>query len=60
MGVMGLVFALFTVGYILGVWTAFSVLRRPQRAYEDLGPEIRSSTPSIVLGDTSCLVEKSP
>ena len=36
MGVMGLVFALFTVGYVLGVWTAGLVFRQPQRAYEDL------------------------
>jgi len=33
--VAGLVFALFTVGYILGVWTACLVFRQPQRAYEE-------------------------
>jgi len=32
---MSVVFALFTVGYILGVWTAGLVFRQPQRAYED-------------------------
>jgi hypothetical protein len=32
---MGVVFALFTVGYLLGVWTAGLVFRQPQRAYED-------------------------
>jgi hypothetical protein len=32
---MVLVFALFTFGYILGVWTACLVFRQPQRAYED-------------------------
>jgi hypothetical protein len=32
---MGAVFALFTVGYIVGVWTAGMVFRQPQRAYED-------------------------
>jgi hypothetical protein len=35
MGLGGVVLALFTCGYILGVWTAFVVLRQPQRAYED-------------------------
>jgi hypothetical protein len=35
MGGMGLVFALFTIGYMLGVWTACLVLRSRQRAYED-------------------------
>jgi hypothetical protein len=35
MGVMGVVFALFTVGYVLGVWTAGLVFRQRQRAYED-------------------------
>ncbi len=36
MGLMGLVFALFTVGYVLGVWTAGLVFRQPQGAYEDM------------------------
>jgi hypothetical protein len=35
MAVMSFVFALFTVGYILGVWTACVVFRQPQRAYEE-------------------------
>jgi hypothetical protein len=35
MGVMGVVFALFTVGYVLGVWTAGLVFRQRQRAHED-------------------------
>jgi hypothetical protein len=34
-GVIAAVFALFTVGYVLGVWTAGMVFRQPQRAYED-------------------------
>jgi hypothetical protein len=34
-GVISAVFALFTVGYVLGVWTAGIVFRQPQRAYED-------------------------
>jgi hypothetical protein len=36
MGFVGVVFALFTVGYILGVWTAGLVFKHPQRAYEDV------------------------
>lgn len=35
MGFLGLVFALFTAGYVLGVWTAGLVFKQPQRAYED-------------------------
>jgi len=35
MGYAGLVLALFTLGYIVGVWTAFLVLKEPQAAYED-------------------------
>lgn len=35
LGVVGPVFALFTVGYILGVWMACLVFRQPQRPYED-------------------------
>jgi hypothetical protein len=35
MGIVGVVFALFTVGYLLGVWTAGLVFRQPQPAYED-------------------------
>lgn len=35
MGLAGIVFALFTAGYIIGVWTACLVLRQPQRVYED-------------------------
>jgi hypothetical protein len=53
MGVMGLVFALFTVGYILGVWTAFLVLRQSQGQYEDAVPVRVSTTPVIVLGGAS-------
>jgi hypothetical protein len=32
---MGVVFALFTLGYVLGVWTACVVLNSPQRRHED-------------------------
>jgi hypothetical protein len=34
MGSMGLVVALLATGYFAGVWTAFLVLRQPQREYE--------------------------
>ena len=35
MELAGIVVALFTSGYILGVWTACLVLKQPQQAYED-------------------------
>ncbi|MDQ6877430.1 MAG: hypothetical protein M3082_06975 [Candidatus Dormibacteraeota bacterium] len=35
---MGLALALFTLGYILGVWTACLVSEQPQVAYEEGGP----------------------
>ena len=35
MGIAGLVLAVFTSGYILGVWAACIVLRQPQKVYED-------------------------
>jgi hypothetical protein len=46
---LGLVLALFTLGYILGVWTAFLVVRQPQRAYEDAVAAPLSDVPVIVL-----------
>ena len=53
MGVMGLVFALFTVGYILGVWTALAVLGQTQGQYEDAVPARASTAPVIVVGGAS-------
>ena len=38
MELAGIVVALFTCGYIIGVWTACLVLKQPQRAYEDGAP----------------------
>jgi hypothetical protein len=35
MGVLGIVFALFTLGYVLGVWTACLVFKSPQRPHEE-------------------------
>ena len=35
--------ALVTLAYILGVWTAFIVLRQPQRAYEEAVPVPREA-----------------
>jgi ABC-type sulfate transport system permease component len=37
-GLLGVVLALFTVGYILGVWTSAMVFQQRQRAYEDAVP----------------------
>jgi hypothetical protein len=48
MGYLGVVFALFTLGYILGVWTALLVTRQPQRTYEDAGAVSISDVPVIV------------
>jgi hypothetical protein len=55
MGYLGLVLALVTLGYILGVWTAFVVLRQPQRAYEDAVPAPLSEVPVIVLREAANL-----
>jgi hypothetical protein len=49
MGVGGVVFALFAVGYILGVWTAFMVLRQPQGTYEDAVPPDRPAFPAVLV-----------
>jgi hypothetical protein len=48
MGYVGVVFALFTLGYIVGVWTTLLVLKQPQRAYED-GAAFNSDAQVIVL-----------
>jgi hypothetical protein len=45
MGYAGLVLALVTLGYILGVWTAFFVLKQPQSSYEDPVHATPSSAP---------------
>jgi hypothetical protein len=58
--IAGVVFALFTVGYILGVWTACMVFRQPQRAYEDGAPGALSGTPVIVLGRAPGLAKRRP
>jgi hypothetical protein len=48
--------ALFTLGYIIGVWTAFAVLRQPQRTYEDAPVQTPlSAVPVIVLSDAANL-----
>jgi hypothetical protein len=47
-GLAGIVFALFTAGYILGVWTACLVFKQPQRAYEE-GESLSLKTPQVVL-----------
>jgi hypothetical protein len=48
MGYAGVVLALFTLGYILGVWTAFLVLKQPQTAYED---PVHAGPSSVLLRD---------
>lgn len=49
MGLAGVVFALFTCGYIIGVWTACLVLRQPQRVYEDSIPLPLATARAIVV-----------
>jgi len=48
MGIAGIVLAVFTTGYILGVWAACVVLKQPQRAYEDGAPVPVSGARAIV------------
>jgi hypothetical protein len=55
MGYLGLVLALVTLGYILGVWTAFVVLGQPQRAYEEAVPAPLADMPVIVLREVANL-----
>jgi hypothetical protein len=49
MGFVGVVFALFTLGYILGVWTALLVTKQPQRAYEETAGMSVSDVPALML-----------
>lgn len=67
MAALIVVFALFTVGYILGIWIAGAVLREPQRAYEDgvpartaptrlAGPTNRTAEFLVELKSTECVV----
>jgi hypothetical protein len=37
-GLLGIVLALFTLGYLLGVWTSALVFKQRQHAYEDAVP----------------------
>jgi hypothetical protein len=55
MVVVSLVCALFTVGYILGVWTACLVLRQPQREYEHGAPVIGELAHTLVTDRLSVL-----
>ena len=58
MGLMSLVFALFTAGYILGVWTACVIFKQPQRAYED-GLPISQAGPRLMV-PPAVLAERRP
>ena len=49
MGFVGVLFALFTLGYVFGVWTALLVTKQPQRAYEEDAAVSISNVPMIVL-----------
>ena len=49
MGIAGMVLALFTSGYILGVWAACLVLKQPQHIYEDGVPVPLADARAIVI-----------
>jgi len=49
MGFVGVVFALFTLGYILGVWTALLVTKQSHGAYEDAAAVSIDDVQVIVL-----------
>ena len=49
MGFVGVVFALVTLGYMFGVWTALLVTKQLQRAYEDGSPASVSDIRVIAL-----------
>jgi len=59
MGFAGVVFALFTLGYILGVWTALLVTKQPQGAYEDAAAVSVSDVPVFVLRRTPVTAARS-
>jgi hypothetical protein len=59
MGIVGLVFAVFTSGYILGVWTACRVLGQGQQAYED-GVPTAFSAPSLMVSESSRMTARRP
>jgi hypothetical protein len=54
MGSVALLIALFIAGYFVGVWTAFTVIRQPQRAYEE---ELSTPVPSRSSGGLADLVK---
>jgi hypothetical protein len=49
MGASGLLFAIFTLGYIAGVWTACIAFRQPQREHEEAAASTASGLPSILV-----------
>jgi hypothetical protein len=60
MGIVGLLFAVFTTGYILGVWTACRVLDQDQRAYEDGVQTAFSVAPLLVVGEVARMAARRP
>jgi hypothetical protein len=59
-GIVGVLFALFTAGYMLGVWTSCLVVRQPQREYEEGVPVDRSSARLAVLAAPSRVADRLP
>jgi hypothetical protein len=60
MGIVGLLFAVFTSGYILGVCTACRVLSQGQQAYEDGVPTGLSLAALMVVSDSSRTTARRP
>jgi hypothetical protein len=58
MGFVGVIFALLTLGYIFGVWTALLVTKHPQRAYEDGAAASISDVPMILLRDPRAVARR--
>ena len=61
MAIVSLVFALFTVGYVLGVWTACLVFRQSQTEYEEGAPWQVAGRSQVPVADRElALVRVSP
>jgi hypothetical protein len=56
-GIVSAVFALFTDGYILGVWTAGLAFRQSQLEHEEGAPARHPSIQLIALGSQSRMAD---
>jgi hypothetical protein len=60
MGIVGLLFAVFSSGYILGVWTACRVLGQNQPAYENGVPTAFSLAALMAVSESSRTTARRP